>query len=257
MLCDPTTKYDSFWCNTSNHLLVDPRSVHESMSVLVAPLPVLSMLDSHNRRQESTDQFASPYSVILRFRHLCPPPNIQASISSLETCLSDIQTWVLENKLKLNDNETEAPLMCTSSRFLFSFQTHYHFCLWLWNLFFSFCQKSWFPHHKWHECRTAHKELLLIELCYISTIQHLLSVDCTKTLLSASVLSVLDYCNSLPSGCPKHLLEKLWKVQNWAARLILKAHKQDQVSPLLRTLHWLPIQACIKYKLSTLCHSLF
>ena len=53
------------------------------------------------------------------------------------------------------------------------------------------------------------------------------------------------------------LLEKLQHVQNSAARLVLKAHKQDHVSPLLRTLHWLPIQARIKYKLSTLCHSFF
>ena len=54
-----------------------------------------------------------------------------------------------------------------------------------------------------------------------------------------------------------HLLEKLGKVQNSAARLVLKTHKRDHVSPLLRTLHWLPIQARIEYKLSTLCHSFF
>ena len=38
---------------------------------------------------------------------------------------------------------------------------------------------------------------------------------------------------------------------------VLKAHKRDHVSPLLRTLHWLPIQACIEFKLSTLSHSFF
>ena len=59
------------------------------------------------------------------------------------------------------------------------------------------------------------------------------------------------------SGCPKDFFEKLQKVQNSAARLVLKAHKRDHVSPLLRTLHWLPIQAYIEYKLSTLCHSFF
>ena len=58
-------------------------------------------------------------------------------------------------------------------------------------------------------------------------------------------------------GCPKHLLEKLEKVQNSPAKLALKAPKRDHVSPLLRTLHWLPIQARIKYKLSKLCHSFF
>ena len=81
------------------------------------------------------------------------------------------------------------------------------------------------------------------ELRRISTIRHLLSVDSTKILVSAFVLSRLAYCNSLLSGCPKHLLEKLQKVQNSAARLVLKAHKRDHVSPLLRTLHWQPIQA--------------
>ena len=95
------------------------------------------------------------------------------------------------------------------------------------------------------------------ELCRFSTVRHLLSVDSTKTLVSASVRSRLDYCNLLLSGCPKHLLEKLQNVQNSAARLVFEAHKRDHVSPLLRTLHWLPIQAHIKYKLSTLCHSFF
>ena len=75
--------------------------------------------------------------------------------------------------------------------------------------------------------------------------------------MSTFVLSRLDYCNLLFSGCPKNLLEKLQKVQNSAARLILKAHKWDHVSPFLRPLHWLPIQASIEYKLSKLCHSFF
>ena len=56
-------------------------------------------------------------------------------------------------------------------------------------------------------CRSAYSELRRI-----STIRHLLSVDSTKTLASAFVLSRLDYRNSLLSGCPKHLLEKLQKV---------------------------------------------
>ena len=45
-----------------------------------------------------------------------PPSNIQSAISSLETCLSDIQTWMLENKLKLNNDKTEALLLRSSSK---------------------------------------------------------------------------------------------------------------------------------------------
>ena len=63
------------------------------------------------------------------------------------------------------------------------------------------------------------------------------------------ILTRLDCCNSFLPGSPRLLLGK------FAARLILKACERDHVSPLLRILHWLPIQACIEYKLSTLCLS--
>ena len=49
-------------------------------------------------------------------------------------------------------------------------------------------------------CQSAYSELY-----HISTIWHLLSVDSRKTVVSLFVLSRLDYCNSLLSGCPTHL----------------------------------------------------
>ena len=113
-----------------------------------------------------------------------------------------------------------------------------------------------------HERITAHKKRLAIGLLSPSPFQrnilHLLSVDCTKTLLSAStVLSRLDYCNWLLSGCPEHLLEKLQKFQNSGARLVPRPRRRNYISLLLLALHWLPIQARIEYKLPTLCHSFF
>ena len=50
-----------------------------------------------------------------------------------------------------------------------------------------------------------------------------------------------------------HLLNRLQKVQYNAARHILKAPKTDHITPHLRTLHWLPIDVRIKYKLCSLC----
>ena len=74
--------------------------------------------------------------------------------------------------------------------------------------------------------------------------------------MSAFVLSRLAYCDSLFSCRPKHL-EKTQKVQNSAAALVFDVPKRDHVSPLTATLPWLPIQARIEYKLSTLCHCFF
>ena len=63
----------------------------------------------------------------------------------------------------------------------------------------------------------------------------------------------VDYCNSLLSGCPHYPLNRLQKFQNNAARLTLKAPNTDHITSHLRTLHWLPIDARIKYKLCSLC----
>jgi len=106
--------------------------------------------------------------------------------------------------------------------------------------------------HISHICRSAYTAIL-----QISSIRHYVTVNATKTLVCSLVLSRLDYCNSLLSGSPKHFIEKLQKVQNSAARLVLKAKKRDHVTPLLHSLHWLPIQARIDYKLSVLCHNFF
>ena len=96
-----------------------------------------------------------------------------------------------------------------------------------------------------------------IDIRHISSIHHLLSIDVTKTLLSAFVLPKLDYCNSLFHGSPMYMLERLQKAQNSTARLIVQCHKQNHISPLLISLHWLPINARIEYKLPVICHSLF
>ena len=66
-------------------------------------------------------------------------------------------------------------------------------------------------------CRSAY-----IELRRIASIRQYLTVDATKVLVCAFVLSKLDYCNSLLSGRPKNLIEKLQRVQNSAARLIFR-----------------------------------
>ena len=58
-----------------------------------------------------------------------------------------------------------------------------------------------------------------------------------STLVGSLVLSRLDHCNSLLSGCPPYLLNKLQKVQNATARLVCKVNKSDHIKPILQSLH--------------------
>ena len=94
---------------------------------------------------------------------------------------------------------------------------------------------------------------LSAELQHISSICHLLTVNATRTLLSAFVLSKFDYCNSLLCGSPQFILDKLQREQNSAARLVIKSHKCIHVQPLLHSLHLLPVHSRIDYKIPTLC----
>ena len=69
-------------------------------------------------------------------------------------------------------------------------------------------------------CQSAYPELRRI-----SSIRHVLTVAATKTHVTSLVLSCLDYCNSLLSGIPQQLIDKLQKVQNCSAPLIFKTSK--------------------------------
>ena len=72
-------------------------------------------------------------------------------------------------------------------------------------------------------------------------------------LANSLVSSKLDFCNSLHSDLPKSSLQQLQLVQNALARAIYPgSRKRDHVSPLLRRLHWLPIEQRIRFKIATL-----
>ncbi len=58
--------------------------------------------------------------------------------------------------------------------------------------------------------------------------------------------SRLDYCNALLGGCPARLINKL---QNAAARVLTRTRNVDHISPVLSTLHGLPIKHHIHFKI--------
>ena len=163
-------------------------------------------------------------------------------------------------KLKLNDDKTEAllikkktdrslvplPTSIQVGSASIAFSSHAR------NLGFTVSSDMSLDKHVSNIARSAY-----FEIHRISTIRKYLSVQVTNTLACAFVLSKLDYCNILLAGSPLYLINKLQKVQNSAARLVLKASKRNHATPLLKTLHWLPIQSRINYKLSTLCFNFF
>ena len=77
--------------------------------------------------------------------------------------------------------------------------------------------------------------------------------DVARTLVQTMVVSQLDYGNSLLHGANKTLMRKLQLVQNSAARLITKVDRRCDITPILKYLHWLHIEARIILKILVLC----
>ena len=70
-----------------------------------------------------------------------------------------------------------------------------------------------------------------------------------QILVHSLVHSHIDYCNSLLAGMPHNLLHHIQKIQNFAARVVTNSHKFCHIMPILRSLHWLPVEMRIRYKI--------
>ena len=180
---------------------------------------------------------------------------IDVLMSRTQECIAGLKDWMTLNKLQLNDDKTEIMLACPKKLLkhpsipdsVLINNTQVTLSSSVRSLGVTLDQTLSFQQHISHVCKVAY-----LELRRISSIRHYLSTDATKTLVCAFVLSRMDYCNSLLVGLPKYLTDRLQRIQNNAARLICRASKFDHVSPLLRSLHWLPVSDRIDYKLLTL-----
>ena len=81
-------------------------------------------------------------------------------------------------------------------------------------------------------CRTAY-----LELRRIASIRSYLTHRATAQLVSSTIISRLDYFNSTLAGLLLKQISRLQRVQNNAAKLVLRKSKYDHVTPLLQELH--------------------
>ena len=81
-----------------------------------------------------------------------------------------------------------------------------------------------------------------------------LTTDDAKTIIQAYAMSKIDYWNSLLCIILDNLLNPIQRIQNYAARLVLKLHKFSHITPAPATLHWFPVNHRIYSKIALLIH---
>ncbi|CAC5370398.1 unnamed protein product [Mytilus coruscus] len=169
----------------------------------------------------------------------------------LEKCLSDIGDWMSANMLKLNEDKTELIIFAPKhqlkhlSDFRLTFdRTVLSDVSCVKNLGMYFDKTISMEHQA-----SAVTKTCFYQIRNIGRIRSLISVEAYKTLVCSLVTSRLDYGNALLYGTNTNIISKLQRVQNTAAHLITRKRKFDSITPVLISLHWLPIHYRCQYKL--------
>ena len=86
----------------------------------------------------------------------------------------------------------------------------------------------------------------------IGRVRSYLSPEAAATLVHSFISSKLDYHNSLLYGVPDYLIKRLQLIQNTAARIVSRTKRTEHITPVLISLHWLPVRFRIIYKICLL-----
>jgi len=72
-----------------------------------------------------------------------------------------------------------------------------------------------------------------VQLRRLHQINYSAGEEVTKPLVTALVLSRLDYCNAVLAGLPESTIRPLQRVQNAAACLVTDTKPRDNITPVL------------------------
>ena len=184
--------------------------------------------------------------------YLCSnPKNPSTSLEQLRTAISDIRTWMITNKLKINDDKTE--FIVVTKPYLISHVKDFQLKIGGHDIPATDCAKNlgviFDQTLSMDKPINSVSRVNLFHLRNISSVHRLLSDDASSLLIHSLITARLDYCNIMYHGLPKKLTKKLQRIQNIAARIQTRTRSYDHVSHILYSLHWLPVRARVKYKL--------
>ncbi|XP_067660615.1 uncharacterized protein [Haliotis asinina] len=174
----------------------------------------------------------------------------QRSLDKTTICTKSIKSWMSSMMLKMNDDKTEAMLVGSKHRLNKITTEKIKIADAEITLPSSVRDLGVFIDQDLTlDAQISHlSRICFFHLKAISNIRQNLTTDAAHTLVRSLVLSRLDYSNSILFGLSPAHLTKLQKIQNVAARIVSLTSKRSHITPVLKSLHWLPIQARIEFK---------
>ena len=194
--------------------------------------------------------------LLMTYNYRCLLPLIEYLSYSMQSSISDIKAWATANMLKLNDKKTELMLITSKTKHLHNLPTS----ITIGNAKIPFKQSvnNLGFTLDCHLTMNAHVSNIAwasyFELHRLASIRRFLTNTVTATLVSAFVLSRIDYCNSLLFGSTHDVTSHLQRIQSYAAQVILRRPMSSSITTHLKSLHWLPVKARSTYKITCLCY---
>ena len=180
-------------------------------------------------------------------------------MDELEKCATDLKIWMNENRLKMNNNKTKFIIFGSKpqldkckTKTLNVNDTEIEHADKIKYLGVLLDQKLNLKQHITSKCQTA-----MLSIQQIKNIRYLLTQEATEILVLGTVMSHLDYCNSVLVGLPDVDISKMQCIQNIAARMVVLndvSMRDSNSRSILANLHWLPIRRRTEYKILTLVH---
>ena len=168
----------------------------------------------------------------------------------MEKCIAHISSWMCKHKLKLNEDKTEAIIICSPKQLHkisvssisvggsdIEIQSEAR------NLGVTFDKHLNMKRHVTKTCRNMN-----FYLRQIGNIRKYLSQKATESLVHALITSRLDCNNVLLYYLPECDISRLLRTQNNAAKIVTLTSKYDHITPVLQKLHWLPVSFHIIFK---------
>ena len=170
-------------------------------------------------------------------------------LGSLDNCISDIRSWMITNKLKINDSKTEF-LLITSPRSKFT--KDIQITIGQSNISPSSTCKSLGVMLDDHFAMDAHISNICRSTYFhirnIGAIRDLLTPSAAAQLVHSLVTSRVDYCNALLLGVPDYKMKRLQRMHNIAARIVSRPPHGHDIDEVLQSLHWLPVKSHVLFK---------
>ena len=178
-------------------------------------------------------------------------PSLAMTINRLQNCVADLQVWFKENQMIMNDEKTE---FITFIPKRYEYLVEHSSIIVGENIITASLTVTNLGVVLDRNLTMAYQVSKIVRICtyklrMVNIIRDKLSVHVAERVVNAMVTGNLDYCNSLLYGITAGQLGRLQRIQNTAARLILRRNRRSSATVMLHELHWPPIKKRVMYKL--------